>query len=121
MCRAIFTFALIVLSSLAHAEVSDKMPSMLEHWLFGVPLGAVFFSAGYFNRILGYVSLAVCLVLLYGNFDLTFNDPVGTALIEEQGSIYFASLWLSDALVLGLSIFGSFAGYRKRLNTTPIS
>ena len=114
MHRAIAVSLAMVLIPEAHAEVSDKMPTIAELWIQGAIIGAALFFAARWKVWLAVISLTVAVLLAYGAYDLV-NDPyIGPAIRAEQGARYVAAAYGSGIIPVGAVILGLCLAYRRK-------
>ena len=117
------TLLLLVLSaapSIAHAEVSDKMPTIAHILVQAVNVASVAFFLSWFRWWFVFLGLAACLFFIAGTISLWQEIPMREALLEEQGAKYFWAWVVADATVLAGSVFGVSLSWRKRNAAQPI-
>ncbi len=107
-------FAVLAAPLSASAEVSDKAASIPMHWIVAAPLAAMLFLAASIRWWLFVPLLVVPAFFLFGTLDLTLDPHVGSALLQEQGWVYFLSLWASDALMLAALAAGAWRDWTRR-------
>lgn len=95
------------------AEVSDKMPTIADHWFFAIPAAIVAFLVGRYRWQLGVVFLLVPILMFDGIVYLFFFDTVGSGLIAEQGIIYLVSKIGAASFVLATCVVGIMIGRRR--------
>ena len=105
---------LILSSPAAYAEVSDKIPSVLELWTQGVVLGLFALFLARWNVWAAVVGLLIGSLLIYGSYELLADPFVGPAATREQGEIYRLHSYGSAVLVILLSFVGAVLGWRRR-------
>ncbi len=94
----------------ALAEVSDKMPTITDHWIFAVPVAIVALLLGRYRWQLGVAFLLVPLWMFSGVVYLFFFDSVGSGLIAEQGIKYLVSEVGAASLVFAMCLVGIIVG-----------
>jgi len=87
------------------AEVSDKMASQSELWLFALIFSI---SLGFllrWSKWINIVALPFTILFYYYAYDTIAQPDIGPAIIQEQGKIYIFALYGSASLVfLGVCI-----------------
>lgn len=86
---------LMTLPCIAYAEVSDKVPSSLDIWLFGLGAALLCVLAGRLRR---WLVLVVCIAPALWFFSLLMeihSPDVGPALYAEQGKMYYLHAYLA--------------------------
>ena len=105
--------ALLLMTGIAHAEVSDKAASISQIWWCYLAVGVVALLLARYRFALGLVMLPVELLLIFINHD-TLSDPyVGKALLAEQGSAYAWATYGGAVVMLLLLVIGLWLGWRK--------
>ncbi|MDH5408132.1 MAG: hypothetical protein OEZ33_12055 [Gammaproteobacteria bacterium] len=112
---------LLFLSTPAYAEVSDKMPSMYQLWLYS----AIGFIVILFlvRWSLWFIVLAVLSALFFGTASYeTFADPyIGPAIIKEQGLPYIVSSYSMCIFIIIGTITGSLLHIKNKHITSKSS
>lgn len=107
---------LLLLPSMAFAEVSDKVPSISFVALEAVVGLIVSFALFQWRVVAGALGAVVCLALAWSTVDIVSDDYLRAALIEEQGLAY---LWVSYAnavlLVAGPCVGLAYRLWRRRV------
>lgn len=111
-------FILFTVPSEALAEVSDKIPSILNIWIFGVVGTVVLFVLAYFSRWLFFLGLGFVGIMTYGSISMITEPHLGEAIIREQGLKYPVSLFATDLLMLCGAVGGYLMLCRKNKNAT---
>lgn len=101
--------ALLLLAAPAFAEVSDKMPTLLEIFVQGVLLAIVVVVLSLVRWWFGILGVCLGLLMLFGTVELHQFDPVGASLVIEQGQRYFLVMYSMDILVVVSGVFSAFA------------
>jgi hypothetical protein len=116
----VFIAAMTVMASPAFAEVSDKLPGIGHHWLVCAPLALLAFFAARWRLWAGLIVAVVVSIVLWADVDLVSDASMRTALLAENGGMYFVSLGLSDAMVI-LSLGAGFWLNRGRASGQPLA
>ena len=95
------------------AEVSDKMPTIADHWRFAIPAAIIGFLIASYRWQLGVAFLLVPLLMFDGIVYLFFFDTVGRGLMAEQGIEYLVSKIGSASFVLATCIVGIMIARRR--------
>ena len=111
--------AVFLLPSLALAEVSDKMPSLLAVLAQGLLVAVFVFALSWFRWWLVIVGLSITTFLVTGTISLWRETPMREALLHEQGLSYFVALAATDLLTLIAAALGAVAGWRKNRSAEP--
>ncbi len=106
--------AVLALPLSASGEVSDKAASIPMHWIVAAPLAAILFLAASVRWWLSVPLLLVPAFFVFATLDLTLDPHVGSALLHEQGWVYFLSMWASDALMLVALGAGAWRDWSRR-------
>ena len=105
---------LLVLPTVALAEVSDKMPSIIHITLQGIAIAAVIFILGWFRWWLGALLLPIFVLSVVGTIALWNEVGMREALLNEQGWSYFGALVFEDFIIGLATVVGAVLGYRRR-------
>ena len=111
--RVIAVFALASIPRPASAEVSDKVSSIPEHWMFAGVLATLVFLAVRWRWWLA-IPLILPLAFVISAEWESPGDLIGAAILEEQGWPYFVSLWCSYLFMASGLAIGTFFGWRRR-------
>ena len=111
--KTIFTITLILIPSLAFAEVSDKMPSISKILFEGMIVGCVGFLLGRFRIWTGAIFFIFTLFFCIGTYGLISDPFVGKAIIAEQGAPYLIAVYGSIALMIIPLITSILLRYKK--------
>jgi hypothetical protein len=113
-------FISLLFPSLAFAEVSDKMPSILVILLQGLVTAALLFALSRFRWWLVVPGVLVSAFFIVGTIELWREVPMREALLHEQGPKYFFALAVGDLLMLSASVLGAALSWRRRHVAQPI-
>lgn len=109
-------FAGACLASPAWAEVSDKIPTPegLWGWAIGFNLAALALSL--FRPVLGLAVIPIAALFAWGGHDMLSDVHLGAAILEEQGTAYFRTVYATGAVgVIGpAAIVAIVAAIRRR-------
>lgn len=120
--RIVGAVVLAAVPSPAFAEVSDKVSSIPEHWILALPVAAIMLVASRWRWWLALPLALPLVVLIWAGLELPSEPYIGPALLQEQGWLYFASLWGSDLVMAAGFGVGAWLGWRRRLRAgTPLS
>ncbi|MFT3734522.1 MAG: hypothetical protein QM776_05815 [Rhodocyclaceae bacterium] len=112
---------LLLSSSLALAEVSDKAPSVAKLWLMPIALCALAVFIGRARKRWAIILLTViCLALAYSTYDLVSDPYVGPALLAEQGTMYIGSAYCGAIVSLTGCLIGALLAFRGRGKTSGV-
>jgi hypothetical protein len=111
--KTIFTIALLFITSLAFAEVSDKMPSISRIWVEGMIIGFVGFFLARFRIWTGAIFFIFTLFFCIGTYGLISDPFVGKAIIAEQGVPYIVAVCGSIILMVAPLLIGLFLRHKK--------
>src|SRR5262245_42429756 len=112
--RAIVLLLLTVAPPPLMAEVSDKMPTIMEILLQGAIVGVALFLLSSLRWWLVVPGLAIAFWFVASTVALWLEVPMPEALIHEQGIRYFAFAVAADLLVLLGATGGVVFGRRRR-------
>jgi len=105
-------FVLASLPRSASAEVSDKVASMQDHWLFAIVLSTLAFALVRWRLWLLGPAAMLFLFVMSAEWESP-GDDIGAAVLQEQGWLYFASLWCSCLLMMSGLVAGALVGWRR--------
>jgi len=105
---------LLILPSVAFAEVSDKMPSIPEIMIKGIVIAVVVFVAGRFKWWLGLVLLPIAVLFVVGAISLWNEAGMREALLKEQGWVYFGALGFQSFIISLATVVGAIIGFKKQ-------
>ena len=111
--KTIITIALILISTLAFAEVSDKMPPISRIWIEGLVIGCVGFFLARYRIWTGAIFSILILFFCIGTYGLVSDPFVGKDIIAEQGAPYLMAVYGSIALMIVPLITGILLRYKK--------
>lgn len=97
----------------ASAEVSDKISSVPEQWMFAGVFAALAFVAVRWRWWLAAPLALLLACMISGEWEFT-GGFIGAAILEEQGWGYFVSLWCSWLFMASVLVFGTFVGWQNR-------
>jgi predicted neutral ceramidase superfamily lipid hydrolase len=115
--RIITTVFLILLPSLALAEVSDKVPTISQLWSQGFIIGLIAFMGSIYRIWTGVISGLLALFFSFYISQILTDPFVGSAIINEQGTSYIIAVWGSIVLMIFLLTIGFVINLRKRKTT----
>jgi len=105
---------LLLFSSTAFAEVSDKEPSLFFVWAVGAVSAVICFLGTYFRKWLAPI-LAILPILWFGSFFLEIHsDDICPFLYAEQGLSYYVQSYLSLGIFIIGIVLGLFMNMRRR-------
>ena len=111
-----FAVAAILWPLLVSAEVSDKMPSITANLARDGFVAGIVGMLAWYRWWLGIVGVLVGLLFLSGIVSLWLEEPMRTALINEQGIAYFAALGIGALLVFVSTAVGAFLARQRMKN-----
>ena len=104
----------VIVATAAQAEVMDKEPSILAHWLSAVVLGGGAIAAWRWRWWAGSLVTAIG-VLIVPSFYWELNDSsVGPAIRAEAGNTYVLHYYLSASAWVLLNGYAIYAWTAKR-------
>lgn len=112
LSRLLSSGLLLTLPCIAYAEVSDKVPSSLDIWLFGLGAALLCVLAGRLRR---WFVPFVCIVpvLWFLSLLIEIHSPdVGPALYAEQGKGYYLHAYLALTAMTAGAAWGWGKGRR---------
>ncbi|MEK7884596.1 MULTISPECIES: hypothetical protein [Methyloversatilis] len=113
----------LLIPTLAAAEVSDKIPTIGFLLLQGILFGAAALALAGFRWWLALLGMGLGAIMLWGTWDLWQEPYMRTAILNEQGMVYFFSAAASSLLVavgaLGGLVLGKRKAPNKALHRTP--
>jgi hypothetical protein len=111
--RLLLTFSLLGAAALSSAEVMDKVPGVLEVWIWVPPLAVLAYAIGRFLPLLG---LGFCMLPSVPTGTLfEIHDPhVGSAIWREAGLPYVAGVYAANGVILAALVLGVSHWLRKR-------
>ncbi|WP_145958608.1 hypothetical protein [Vibrio tapetis] len=104
---------LVIVPSICHAEMADKIPSYGNFWITSIVIGLVFFLLSYKVRFINYISLIVALFMAFGVYDMYSDPSFRGGVIDEKGEGYFYHGFFSSLLIFVLSVIGSWLRHFK--------
>lgn len=106
-------FFVVLDTVFAHAEVMDKEPSTLQHWLFAVVLGLTALAAWRWRWWVGAIATGLG-ILLVPTFYFELTDKfVGPAIRAEAGDAYAVHYYISTLVWLMLNVVAIYAWFAK--------
>lgn len=105
---------LMVISTNAFAEVSDKISSIPQMWIQALVIGAIALVISSKWRWFALIGCAVSSFLLFSVYDMQAESYLKRVIIAEQGESYFIHGYLTAFLIAMASILGVIIGYYKR-------
>jgi hypothetical protein len=119
--RRVFTLTVLlvmVVSRVAHAEVMDKEPTLLQTWAFSLIGGGLALGAARFRWWLG-VIIGLLPAAYFIDLWQEVRDPfVGPAIRHEAGASYVWFSAIAAVVWIGLTGTGVMAGIRRRRAVT---
>ena len=119
--KAVFLLAgpLLLLPSLAWAEVMDKEPTIESLWARALVFGVVGLLAWRRSPRWGLGALLLSLLFVWG-FYFELTDPfVGPDILHEAGNGYVSGAYLSFWVCAVLHVLGAAAFLHRRKSTKP--
>jgi hypothetical protein len=114
--RITVLFYMLLIPTIAAAEVSDKIPSMGFILGQGVVFAAVALVLSWFRWWFAFLGVGVGVLMLSGIWDMWQESYMRTAILNEQGPQYFVVAVVGALLVLGGAFGGVVLGKRKTPN-----
>jgi hypothetical protein len=115
----ILTLALVTLiSRVAHAEVMDKEPTLLQTWALSRIGGGLAFGVARFRWWLGAIIGVLPTAYFLGLWQEVHDPFVGPAIRSEAGASYVWSSAIATLVWIGLAGTGVIAGFRRRRPVT---
>lgn len=112
---------LLLIPSVAIAEVSDKMPSISNIVLQGSIIAVFIFFAGRFRWWLGILLSPVFILFVVGTISLWNEEGMREALLKEQGWVYFGALTFQSLIIGVATLFGAILGYKRRAHNKALN
>ncbi|RAP57078.1 hypothetical protein [Oleiagrimonas sp. MCCC 1A03011] len=105
---------LLLLPSVAVAEVSDKMATIPEVLVQGAVAAAIAFAVSRFRWWLVFIAASWALLLAVGAYGLWEEKHMREAVLHEQGIKYFVALSAEFGCVVASGVLGAFLNRRAR-------
>jgi hypothetical protein len=106
---------MMLLSSVAHAEVMDKEPSLALIWVWGSTGAALSFIAARFKPWLLLFVIPPQLFFFFGFLYQEVRDPfVGPAILREAGPFYVVSAYGLALAAIVFALAGLWLHWRSR-------
>ena len=100
----------------AFAEVSDKMPSLIEILFTGVGIFIVAIAVSFIRWWLSAIFIFVGALYSIGLISLWQDIQMRNALLDEQGWYYFAVLGIEQFLIYVGGLGGIYFGHKGKTN-----
>ena len=84
----------------AYAEVSDKIPTYSDLWVWGLALNGLAIGLSSWRWWCGLLVLPISALWAVGVLDMLHDPFVGPAILREQGRSYLHACYVSTLLVL---------------------
>jgi hypothetical protein len=105
---------LLLICSVAHAEVMDKEPALSQVWLVALPVALLSFVACRYNPLFALLTLPVPLLFLSSLVPEVADPWVGPSIIAEAGWPYVVGCGGAVILVAAAHLFGAFQWRRRK-------
>lgn len=110
------TFQLVLLvSSVAHAEVMDKEPTLAAIWLWCLATVALGGLAYWYSLALGVLVSMPGTLFAIGLEQELADRWVGPAIVAEAGASYPLQVHLVLLVMVGMHVFGALRAHRRRV------
>lgn len=104
-----------LIPGLVHAEVSDKLPTLVQIWIIAASAGLLCLVAAYFRGWLAALLAATPLAWFISLFSEIHSADIRPALLAEAGQTYYVQAYLAALLIVVLGYVGWVLGKRRRL------
>lgn len=111
--RIISIASMLLVPAVALAEVSDKLPSIWLLLLQGILFGAISLFMSLFRWWLGFIGIALAMLMISGTYDLWQEPYLRDAITNEQGIKYFTISITGALLVMIGSLNGMILGFNS--------
>jgi hypothetical protein len=101
-------------SRVAHAEVMDKEPTLVQTWAWALVGGGIGLAAWRVRWWLGLIAATVPAFYFIGLWQEIHDPFVGPAIRVEAGAGYVAWSYAAAVIWIALQVVGAFSRLRKR-------
>lgn len=114
--QALIICVAALVPGVVHAEVSDKMPTLVQIWIIAVSAGLLCLVAAYFRGWLTVLVAALPMAWFFSLFSEIHSMDIRPALLAEAGQTYYVQAYLAALLIVALGYVGWMLGKRRRLS-----
>ncbi|EIA1557589.1 hypothetical protein [Vibrio parahaemolyticus] len=111
--KKIAFLGLLLFPLVSHAEVSDKIPTLVSMWATSLVLGTILFLASIRFSFPLLIAAVISVFLAYGFYDMYTDVLFREAVIAEKGGSYFLNGFGSSMIVFILAILGRYISSKE--------